>query len=494
MAVTAGVFNSIPAALRTPGVFVEFDNSLANSGVWQTRLLILGQYDEANAELSALSIDRVTSGKQADRYYGRGSQIAEMVRAALKIDPYMETYAQPLADDDSAVAAEGSISVAGPALVGGTLSLYIAGYRVRVGVEAADTGENIAQAIVDAVNEETRIPVTATVDSTEATKANLTCRWAGETGNDIHLAEGVKGEPSVEGVTLTITQPTGGTANPDIAPAIAEWGDEWYHYIACPYTDTANLDELDSELDRRWGPMVQMGGRAFGAFRGTHSETGTFGGDRNNPHVTVMGTGMAVSPTWLWAASNAMVAAGSLSIDPARPLQRLAIPGLIGPNKEQQWTQAERNLLLFDGIATFTVASDGTVQIERQVTTYQENSAGIADDSYLDINTPETLERIRYEQRSLFLSKYPRHKLASDADSGLYGAGQPIMTPKVAKTELLSLYEDFLESGWVQDYDGYKESLTVSIDPDDPARLNIIDSPQLIGQYRVHAQQVQFRR
>lgn len=493
MAITSGVFNAIPSALRIPGVFIEFDSRLANSGVWQTRLLVIGQRATAG-EKDALSVDRVTGPEQADRYYGRGSMLAEMVRTALDIDPYMETYAVALDDDGAGVEAAGSITVAGSATQAGTVSLYVAGYRVRAAVAATDDAATIAQAIVDAIGDNDRLPITAEINGTTPEQVDVTCTWAGETGNDIALVMGAKGEDGVPGVSYTITQPTGGSGNPDLGEVIAVLGDEWYHYFACPYTDTANLDALTAELDRRYGPMVQMGSRAFAAFRGTHSETGTFGSALNSPHLTVMGTGLAASPTWLWAASYAMVAAGKLSNDPARPLQYLALPGLIGPAKPDRWTQAERNLLLFDGIATFTVATDGTVQINREITTYQENDAGVASDAYLDIQTPETLERIRYEQISRILSKYPRHKLASDADAALYGAGQPIMTPNVARAELLDLYRDFLESGWVQDYAGYAESLIASIDPDDPARLNVIDSPQLIGQYRIHAMQTQFRR
>ncbi|KGE77649.1 phage tail sheath subtilisin-like domain-containing protein [Halomonas salina] len=493
MTITAAVFNDIPSALRIPGVFIEFDSRLANSGVWQTRLLVLGQRATAG-EKDALSLDRVTSGEQADRYYGRGSMLAEMLRTVLDIDPYMETYALPLDDDQAGAKASGSLTVAGTALRSGTLALYVAGYRVRVGVDATDDAATIAQAVVDAIGANDRLPVTAVINGTTPEQVDVTCKWAGETGNDIALVLGAKGETGVEGITVDITAMSGGSANPDLGDAIAAMGDEWYHYIVCPYTDTANLDALTTELDRRYGPMVQQGGRAFGAFRGTHSETGTFGSGLNSPHLTVMGTGQAVSPTWLWAATYAIVAAGSLSVDPARPLQYLALPGLIGPAKPDRWTKAERNLLLFDGIATFTVADDGTVQINREITTYQVNDAGVDSDAYLDIQTPETLERIRYEQISRILSKYPRHKLASDADADQYGEGQPIMTPLLAKAELLDLYRGFLTSGWVQDYDGYAESLSASIDPDDPSRLNVIDSPKLVGQYRIHAMQTQFRR
>lgn len=493
MPITAGAFNEIPAALRLPGAYIEFDSRFAGNSAFQGKLLVFGQLLDAG-EKDALSLDRVTSPEQAEQYYGRGSMLAEMLRFALDNQPYLETWAIGLADDPAAAAATGKIAVAGPAVATGTLALYIAGYRVRVGVTAADSAEDVAQSIVDAITADTRLPVTAAVNGTTASEVDLTSRWKGETGNDIDLRLSALGEGGVSGIALTITAMSGGSANPDLTDAIAVMGDDQWNWIACPYTDTANLDVLDDELADRFGPMRQVGGRAFCAFRGTHSETGTFGSGRNSPHVSVMGTGAAVSPTWLWAAVNASVAGAALAIDPARPLQTLRLDGLYGPSESDRFTDAERNLLLYDGIATFKVASDGTVLIERQITTYQQTDAGVASDAYLDINVPETLERIRYDQRARILQRYPRHKLATDADAGLYGAGQPIATPNTVKAELLSLYRDFITNGWTQDYAGYAESLQASIDPDNPSRLNVIDSPKLVGQYRTHAMQTRFRK
>ncbi|WP_046079638.1 phage tail sheath subtilisin-like domain-containing protein [Halomonas sp. HG01] len=495
MTVSSTVFNQIPSALRVPGWYIEFDNRLAGNSVFMGKLLVLGQMLTGGTATAGQAV-RVTNPEQADGLFGRGSMLAEMMRAIKDVDIYTETWAIPLEDDAAATAAAGKIAVTSGASETRPLALYVAGYRVWVELTAGGTPEDAAQAIADAINAEDRMPVTAAVNGTTASEVDLTCRWKGETGNDIDLRDSVKGEPRPQGVVLSYTPPTGGAANPDLSTAIAGMGSEWWNWVALPYTDTTSLEAIEGELADRYGPMRQIGGRAFAAFRGTHSETATLGNGRNSPHVSVMGTGPAVSPTWLWAATDAIVGAAALANDPARPLQTLALPGLIGPAESDRWTDDERNLLLFDGIATYTVASDGTVRIERQITTYQENAAGIADDSYLDINTPETLERIRFEQISLFAQKYPRHKLAADEDREFYDPSQPIMTPKVAKTELLNLYELTLMGayGWVRDYEGYAESLQANIDPDDPSRLNVIDQPMLIGQYRVHAQQTQFRR
>lgn len=493
--ISATMFNSIPSALRVPGWYIEFDNSLAGNAVFQGKLLVIGQ-KLATGSHDAGSLVRITRPDQGDELFGRGSMLAEMMRAIKDVDLYTETWAIALEDDANATKAKGSIEVTAAPSETRPLALYIAGRRVWVSMEGGDDPQVVAQSIVDAVNADDRMAVTAEVDGTTPSLVNLTCRWGGETGNDIDLRDSALGEQKPSGLKLTYTQPTGGAVNPSMDPVIAAMGSEWWNWLALPYTDTASLQAIEDELADRYGPMRQIGGRAFTAYRGNHSDTATLGNGRNSPHLTVMGTNLSPTPTWLWCATDAIVAAQSLGIDPARPLQRLKLPGVMPPVKDLQWEQSERNLLLFDGIATYTVASDGSVQIERQITTYQENDAGVADDSYLDINVPETLERIRFEQISLFAQKYPRHKLAADEDREFYDPSQPIMTPKVARTELLNLYRLTLMGayGWTRDYDGYAETLRANIDPNDPARLNVLDSPMLIGQYRVHAQQTQFRR
>src|SRR3546814_4847627 len=77
------------------------------------------------------------------------------------------------------------------------------------------------------------------------------------------------------------------------------------------------------------------------------------GDGRNSPHLTIMGAKGSPTPPWEWAAALASIAAYHLSIDPARPLQTLALPGVLAPLVNDRFTMSERNLLLFDGISTF---------------------------------------------------------------------------------------------------------------------------------------------
>lgn len=483
-------FNELPASLRIPGVYIEIDNTLAAQAEQQFKLLVIGQRLAAGTVAQGVPT-RITSYGQAEEAFGRGSMLAEQFRLIKDIDQFTESWAIALDEAVAGAAAVGSIAVTGTATQTGTLAVYIAGIRVRTAVTSGDTGAEIATALAAAITADTTLPVTAAVNGVITTQVDLTCRWKGETGNGIDLRLNYYSEKTPTGLAVAIVAMADGTSNPDIADAIAAFGQEWYNWIVMPFTDTANLVALEAELDARYGPMQQKGGRAFAAYRGTHSATGTFGGTRNSPHVTCMGTNTAPTPPYLWAAINAMAAANPLALDPARPLQTIWLKGAKAPAIEERWDDAERNLHLYDGIATYKVDQSGRCLIERQITMYQMNDAGVEDISYLDINRPETLEGIRYKQRARVALRYPRHKL-SDDPTAAFGAGQPIVTETVIRGELVALYIDLIELGWCEDLEGYKGSIIVEIDTAN-GRINWKDEPRLVGQARVFAGLLQFR-
>ena len=413
--------------------------------------------------------------------------LANMCDAFLNANAETPLYCVALDDDDAGAAAAGTITVTAAATKAGTLFVYVGGERVSVGITADDTVADIAANIAAEINANADYPVTATASTGVVT---ITARHKGEVFNGLDLQANYYGEKMPDGLALTFAALTGGSGNPDIADGIDAMGDEWFNWLVNPFTDTANLATLTAHLNYLWGPMVQNGCRAFSAFSGTLSESATFGSALNSPHLSVMGTNKSPTPAHIVAAINGAVGSYYLAIDPARPLQTLTLPGMLAPAAAEQWIRSERNTLLYDGIATFKVSTDGTCQIERQITTYQVNPGGLPDAAYLDINTPETLERIRFEQRAMLASRYPRHKLASDGTQ--YGAGQAIVTPSLIKGALLDLYRTLEERGWVENFDAYKGNLIVERNADDKSRVDWRDTPDLVNQARVFAGKSQF--
>ncbi|HCA9137138.1 TPA: phage tail sheath subtilisin-like domain-containing protein [Klebsiella quasipneumoniae] len=487
---------NIPDDFRVPLVIIDIDNSQAlDSAPAQSRKIIVIGQQSPTGTATALMSNRITSDSTADQLYGKGSMLAGMLKTLRKANSYTEVWAMGLADIAAGAAAKSELTITGPATVAGTLALLVNGISVQVGVSADDTADTIATAIITAVNKLPDTQVTAALKADSTTIVTLTTNWKGVTGNamDVRLNY-YTGEQTPAGVAVAMTAFTGGTGTPDIAAVVAALGDDWYTDIVFPYNDTQSLNAIRDELLERWGPLQMIEAQLWTAFRGTHAESGTFGETRNDWLISCIGTNIAPQPHWLWAASYGGIAAYYLANDPARPLQTLVLPGILPPAKDVRWDMPERNLLLHDGIATHNVDAGGNVCIEREITMYRVNQYGDADTSYLNVQSPATLGRIRYVIKNRFSNRYPRHKLAGDDVLDLLDPGQPVMTPKIGRAELLDIaLTELIPAGLVEDFDDYKDTLEVYLDGADKDRLNFICHPNLVNQLRVLAGLIQFK-
>ncbi|TCW05566.1 phage tail sheath gpL-like [Raoultella sp. BIGb0138] len=487
---------NIPDDFRVPLVIIDIDNSQAlDSAPAQSRKIIVIGQQNATGTAAALTSNRITSDGTAEQLYGKGSMLAEMVKTLRKGNSYTELWAMGMADIAAGNAAKAELAITGPATDAGTLALLVNGVSVQVGVAADDTADTIATAIIAAVNKLPATQVTAAPKAASTSVVTLTANWPGTTGNGMDARLNYyPGEQSPAGVKVTITGFTGGTGTPDISAVVAALGDDWYTDIVFPYNDTQSLNTIRDELLERWGPLKMIEAQLWTAFRGTHAESGTFGETRNDWLISCIGTNLAPQPYWLWAASYGGIASYYLANDPARPLQTLVLTGILAPAKDIRWDMPERNLLLKDGIATHYVDAGGNVCIEREITMYRVNQFGDPDTSYLDVQSPATLGRIRYVIKNRFSNRYPRHKLAGDDVLDLLDPGQPVMTPKIARGELLDIaLSELIPAGLVEDFEDYKDTLDVYLDGADKNRLNFICHPNLVNQLRVMAGLIQFK-
>lgn len=485
-------FNLIPNDIRVPGAYIEIDNTQAVRGLpgIPSRILVLGQKLSSGLATAATAV-QVLDARQAEGLFGRGSQLHRMFVALKMNNRWTETWAIPLVDDAAGVSATGSVTLGGSVTLPGTLNLYIAGRRIRIAVASAEAGSASATKLAAAINAATDLPVTAVVDGVNAAKVNLTARNKGENGNKIDVRVNYyQGELLPLGMTVAITAMSGGSGNPDVADAIAAFGATWWTDLVCPWTDTANLAVLETELDRRFGPMVMQDIHAYCGISGTHASIVSFSATRNSAHISTHGIEGSPTPPEEWASALAGVCAFHLKIDPARPIQNLPLYGVLAPDTGDRFSFEERNLLLYSGIATSKVDDAGNVVIERVVTNYQTNASGVDDISYLDIETMKTLAYIRFVVRARILLRFPRHKLANDGTS--FGSGQAIVTPSVIRGELLGLFRELEDVGIVENFSQFKQDLIVERNTSDQNRVDAIIPPDIVNQFRVFAAKIQF--
>lgn len=480
---------SIPADIRVPLFYMSFDNTNANQGPAQQQHKIF-VFGHAKGTATALEHCRITSDDQAKTLFGEGSMLTSMLLKLRKGNSYTETWAMAVDEPISGNAATGTLTVEGIAAQAGTLSLMIAGQRLQIGINEKDEAASIATKIANAITITETLPVSAS-----ATTANVTlsAKWKGITGNDIDVrCNYYETEQFPTGINITTSSFKGGTGTIEPSEVIGALGDEWFNHMVCPFNDQAFLDGLRTELNDRWGPLRMMEAVCYVSVRGNHSETGTWGNSRNDHLITCMGTNNAPNPPWEFAAAYAAQAAYHLAIDPARPLQTLPLVEILPPAKRDRWDLIERNLHLHDGVATYYVDAGNLCLIEREISTYQTNSFGSPDPSYLDITTPMTLGYFRFVHKAHFTQKYPRHKLAGDDVLDELEPGQAVVTPKLIRIDMLDLFLQLQEKGLVEDFARYKKELKVTRDSSDSTRINVLCSPDLINGLRIMAMNVQF--
>lgn len=485
-------FNTIPSGIRVPLFYAEMDNSAAATPTSQTASLLIGQMGEGKAEAGKPVY--VSTAAMAKELFGRGSMIARMVEAYRSVDSFGQLVVIPVADS-TGTAATGKITCTGTAAEAGTISLYVGSDRVQVSVTNNMTAEAAAKAIADAITLNKDLPITAQAASGVVT---VTAKNKGTVGNDIQLAVNLRGaingETTVTGLGVEITAMSKGATDPDLSAALDAMGDEQYDFIGCPYCDADTLDKLAEKMNDtsgRWSPFQMLFGHVYTAKRGDVNALVAFGKTRNNQHETVVGVEPKL-PTHAAEVLAAYLARTSvfISADPARPTQTGVLTGVMASPEGSRFAQTDRQTLLENGIATLYTIS-GSVMIERAITTYQKNSFGDADASYLDSETLHTSAYVLRQMKSIITSKYARHKLASDGTR--FGAGQAIVTPSVIRGELIALYRRLELEGIVENADLFKKYLIVERNVNNPNRLDVLFPPDYVNQLRIFAVLNQFR-
>lgn len=398
-------FDNIPASIRRPGKYFEFNTKLAVRtlpGNLQ-KVLIVGQRLAAGTVAANTLVD-VFSAADANTYFGRGSILALMVAAAVAANPYLSMQAIALDDSGAGVAATGSITITGPATAAGVVTAQIGDMLVQIAVAVGDAQNTIAANLKAQFDKYPDLPVSATVAANVLT---LTAKNKGTLGNGIKASTAVT---TGIGVTAVVVAMASGATDPTLATALTTVFAAGHNIIITPWNDTANLTALRTHLDNAGGPLEQRGAVGVYAHVGTVSQATTLAASINGGRMTC-----ALLPSCyenvfeLAAAYGAVIASEE---DPARPLNTLALTGISAPPQSAWLDRVSVENCLYNGITPLTVGPGNKVQIERAITTYTLDPQGIPDVSLLDLTTIRTLDYVRKAIRERIALRFPREKLS----------------------------------------------------------------------------------
>lgn len=479
---------------RRPGSLVEFDWTQSHQGIYAVlnRIVVFGLRDNGLATIAANTLVEVTSGDHCAQIAGRRAPVTRTVRALKKVNATTPVYVVLLDQNPAGAAAQGALTLAGPASRGGTISVRVDGLLIQAGVTAGDSAATMATALAAAINANEDLAVAAAIDGENSAKVNVTARLKGEWGNWTDLRVGYdRGLDLPGGVGVTITAMAGGTANPDVTAAVDALANTHYTHIVWPFSDFVGLSAITDSIEARWNANSALEAQVWSAATGSYARLTTLGAGLNSEVLSIMAAGLSPTPPHAWAGAYGGIAALRLNIDPARQLRAWELAGCLPAAEAETLTDEEREWLLWRGLSTHTIDLDGTCRIERAITTRQTNAAGLPENGRLDVTRIAVAAALRQDIVGWNSTEFPDYKLAKDGAA--WPPGMDVLTPKTYKGRMYAraktLWRD--AKGWVEDVDGWWEHTTCEVNPDDPNRLDMFLRPDIINNAIVFAHKIQ---
>ncbi len=444
-------FDTLPASIRKPGKYFEFNTKLAVRTLPANvqKLLIVAQRTASGTQ-SPLVVTRVYSDAEAAVLFGAGSLAHLMCRAAITANPYLHLSVIAVDDAAAGIAATGTITVTGTASGTGVVEVDVGNTTVQIAVALGDTASAVAVALAEAINSTAAMPVTAVAAAGVVT---LTARNAGALGNFIPIRATEK--VSLLGVEATAM--SGGQVDPDITAALAAVYTDGHTIICSPYASQASAAILRSHLDAVSHALEQRGAVGVLGMRGTLAEATTLAELINSGRITLAVAPGTVSLACEVAAAYAAVIASEE--DPARPLNTLALTGISPPPLAKRLSRMEQETALWNGVTPLEVGSGEIVQIVRAITTYTRDAQGVDDIALLDLTTIRTLDYVRKACRERIALRFPREKLSS-------------RTPPKVRSELIDVLKKLEELEIVEEVTANLPGLICERDLQDPNRLD----------------------
>lgn len=445
-------FDNIPASIRKPGKYAEFNYKLAVRtlpGNLQKTVFVAQRL--ATGTILANTLVDVFSSDQAALYFGQGSIAHLMVLSALQTNPYLSLSVIALDDAGGSIAATQTLTIGGAATTAGTHILYVGDQNVTVAIASGDAAAAIATAINAQIAKQPNLPFTAAVVGAVVT---FTAKNKGTLGNAIKTSAAV----TAASVTAVLAAGVAGATDPTIATALATIFSANHNIIASAWNDSVNLTALRTHLDTVSGPLEQRPAVASTAHVGTLAQSTTLASTINSGRISEIIVPNAYENSYEIAASYAALIASEE--DPARPLNGLPLTGILANPLANRLGRGEQENALFNGVTPTEIGPGDKVQVIRAITTYTLDPQGVPDIALLDLTTIRTLDYTRKSVMERLSLRFPREKLSS-------------RTAAKVRSEVLDVLYKLEELEILENVAANAAGVIVERDLQDPNRLNI---------------------
>lgn len=448
---------------------------------------IIAVFGEANtSNQSGLSTAKreVTSADEAGRLFGYGSPIHRQISILRPKGSDgvggVPTIVFPQISSGSATATARVFTVVGTATKNTTHSLVVNGrydldfkpysYDVAVG----DTATVIAGKMKDAINAVLGAPATG---ANSAGVVTFTSKWKGTTSAELNITVDFGAESA--GLSYSQTGTTNGAGSVDLAPSLAQFGDDWYTIVLNPY-GVAQLDILEqfNGVPSDVNPTGRYAGLVFkpfcAYFGSTLSDKDSLVAITNDSDRLEQVTNViCVAPNssgFSFEASANVVALVAVVFQntPHLDVNNLSYPdmptpssGLIGDMSDYN----NRDFLVKKGCSTVTLER-GSYKVQDLVTTYQAEG-----ETPLLYSYPRTLN-VHFNVKDTYITLerlYLRDK-ALVSDEQLVNV-DGCVKPSEWKGIVFEMFDNLAEKALLKDASFSKKSLQVKISTTNPNRF-----------------------
>jgi phage tail sheath gpL-like len=465
-------FNAVPFSLRDPGAYIEIAAGPPQRlPVMPNNSIMFGQM-LAGGTAQPNVVIQVYSPAQAIQLFGLGSMLARMCAKWLKTNPNTPLFVCPQQDNGAGTAAVTTITCSGPATAAGTQAYYIDGTQIQFPVTVGMTGAQIAAALQAELAATAGLPISSANPGGAPTTVVCTCLHKGlDAGALDFRSTYYASDSNVAGVGFAVASTTAGAGNPSLTAAIAALT-QWYLWWCNPYADGASLAAIYAAQEANWLPTVMRDSISFFSQKLSFGSAATEGEAQNEKLACYLPAQNMPEAPYLWAAWVTAMAANFFGL-PFRPYTDLSAPGtLMAPAPADRWIASERNMLNFDGVATYGVNDAGDVTIRRLVTTYINNAEGVPDTTFLDVPDVVRAAYLRYSLRVFLASTFPRYNIADDGTPVTVGSATT--TPSSIAGAIVGLAGQWQKAGLITDLDNFIAGLVVERNATDSTRVDIL--------------------
>jgi phage tail sheath gpL-like len=231
----------------------------ATSGNAVFKLHLVGNKLATGSKTANQDTDQVFDETMARAYYGPGSELHRMVRAALRI-PGIQIWCTPVTESAGAAGTQ-TITFTGTATSAGSFIYWIDGERVEVSVALGDVPTTAGATLVSQVTQKDYLPCTSANASGTVTN---TRKQKGTRGNFGVVVQDTTQAPSgmtsaLGGAGTTVTgggkRFGGGTTADDVTQVSTNVFPAWFQRVALAANDSANLGVWLASENAKAGPL-----------------------------------------------------------------------------------------------------------------------------------------------------------------------------------------------------------------------------------------------